>query len=65
MAAVECLVLAEDESPRAGKMVIGETNLECPTCHKGEYVRKWQGQVQIRREAAVPVQGMRPTVPKM
>ena len=39
MAAVECLVLAEDESPRAGKTVIGEKDLECPKCHRSEYVR--------------------------
>ena len=45
MAAVECLVLAEAESPRAGRIIIGEANLECPPCHEGEYVWEWQGQV--------------------
>ena len=39
MAAVERLVLAGTESPHVGKMVIGETDPECPKCHKSEYVR--------------------------
>ena len=38
MAAVEHLILAGTESPRAGRTVIGETELECPQCHKREYV---------------------------